>query len=58
MSAVSSPDLGFFRSPQPGKTAIGIAAVAGLRGHNVGQRVSFEVEADKQGPLAVNLKLV
>ena len=31
---------------------------AGLRGLNEGQRVSFEVEADKSGPKAVNLKLV
>ena len=31
---------------------------AGLSGLNEGQRVSFEVEADKRGPKAVNLKLV
>ena len=31
---------------------------AGLRGLNDGQRVSFDVEADKRGPKAVNLKLV
>jgi CspA family cold shock protein len=31
---------------------------AGLRGLNEGQRVSFEVEADKRGPKAVDLKLV
>ena len=31
---------------------------AGLRGLNEGQRGSFEVEADKRGPKAVNLKLV
>ena len=31
---------------------------AGLRGLNEGQRVSFDVEADKRGPKAVNLKLV
>ena len=31
---------------------------AGLRGLNVGQKVSFDVEADKRGPKAVNLKLV
>ena len=31
---------------------------AGLRGLNEGQRVNFEVEADKRGPKAVNLKLV
>ena len=31
---------------------------AGLRGLNEGQRVSFDVEADKRGPKAVNMKLV
>jgi CspA family cold shock protein len=31
---------------------------AGLRGLNEGQKLSFEVEADKRGPKAVNLKLV
>ena len=31
---------------------------AGLRGLNEGQKVSFEVKADKRGPKAVNLKLV
>jgi cold shock protein len=31
---------------------------AGLRGLNEGQRVSFDVEADKRGPKAVSLKLV
>ncbi|HEY1709998.1 MAG TPA: cold-shock protein [Rhizomicrobium sp.] len=31
---------------------------AGLRGLNEGQRVSFDVEADKRGPKAVNLKLL
>ena len=31
---------------------------AGLRGLNEGQRVSFEIEADKRGPKAVDLKLV
>jgi CspA family cold shock protein len=31
---------------------------AGLRGLNEGQRVNFDVEADKRGPKAVNLKLV
>jgi len=31
---------------------------AGLRGLNEGQRISFEVEADKRGPKAVNLKVV
>jgi cold shock protein len=31
---------------------------AGLRTLNEGQKVSFDVEADKRGPKAVNLKLV
>ncbi|MGA9795043.1 MAG: cold-shock protein [Rhizomicrobium sp.] len=31
---------------------------AGLRGLNEGQRVNFDIEADKRGPKAVNLKLV
>ena len=31
---------------------------AGLRSLNEGQRVNFDVEADKRGPKAVNLKLV
>ena len=31
---------------------------AGLRGLNECQKVSFDVEADKRGPKAVNLKLV
>ncbi|HEX4158854.1 MAG TPA: cold-shock protein [Rhizomicrobium sp.] len=31
---------------------------AGLRGLNEGQRVSFDVEPDKKGPKAVNLKIV
>jgi CspA family cold shock protein len=31
---------------------------AGLRGLNEGQRVSFDIEADKRGPKAVNLKLI
>jgi CspA family cold shock protein len=31
---------------------------AGLRGLNEGQRVNFDIEADKRGPKAVNLKLI
>ena len=31
---------------------------AGLRSLNEGQRVTFEIEADKKGPKAVNLKIV
>lgn len=30
---------------------------AGLRSLNEGQRITFDVEADKRGPKAVNLKL-
>jgi cold shock CspA family protein len=29
-----------------------------LRSLNEGQRVSFDIEADKKGPKAVNLKIV
>jgi CspA family cold shock protein len=31
---------------------------AGLRGLNEGQRVSFDIESDKKGPKAVNLKIM
>jgi len=31
---------------------------AGLRGLNEGQQVQFDIEPDKRGPKAVNLKLV
>ncbi|MGD0191829.1 MAG: cold-shock protein [Rhizomicrobium sp.] len=31
---------------------------AGLRSLTEGQRVSFDIEADKKGPKAVNLKIV
>lgn len=31
---------------------------AGLRTLNEGQKISFDVEADRRGPKAVNLKLV
>lgn len=31
---------------------------AGLRGLDEGQKLTFEVEADKRGPKAVNLKLI
>jgi CspA family cold shock protein len=31
---------------------------AGLRGLNEGQRIGFDIEADKRGPKAVNLKIV
>ena len=31
---------------------------AGLRGLNEGQHVQFDIESDKRGPKAVNLKIV
>lgn len=51
-----------FISPEGGgkDVFVHVTAVqaAGLRGLNEGQRVSFEIEADKRGPKAVNLKLI
>ena len=52
---------GFIQPDDGGKDVfVHMTAVqaAGLRGLNEGQKVSFEVEADKRGPKAVNLKLV
>ena len=51
-----------FISPEDGGKDVFVhmtaVQAAGLRGLNEGQKVSFEVEADKRGPKAVNLKLV
>jgi CspA family cold shock protein len=50
-----------FIAPEDGKDVfVHVTAVqaAGLRGLNEGQRVSFDIESDKKGPKAVNLKLV
>jgi len=57
----SSKGFGFISPEGGGKDVfVHMTAVqaAGLRGLNEGQKVSFEVEADKRGPKAVNLKLV
>jgi CspA family cold shock protein len=53
--------FGFIAPEDGGKDVfVHITAVqaAGLRGLDEGQRVNFEVEADKRGPKAVNLALV
>lgn len=53
--------FGFIAPQDGGKDVfVHVTAVqaAGLRGLDEGQNVSFEVEADKRGPKAVNLKLV
>jgi CspA family cold shock protein len=53
--------FGFIAPQDGGKDVfVHVTAVqaAGLRGLDEGQNVSFEVEADKHGPKAVNLKLV
>ena len=51
-----------FISPEGGgkDVFVHVTAVqaAGLRSLNEGQRVSFDIEADKKGPKAVNLKIV
>jgi CspA family cold shock protein len=52
--------FGFIAPEDGGKDVfVHVTAVqaAGLRGLNEGQRISFEVEADKRGPKAVNLKV-
>ena len=57
----TTKDFGFIAPDDGGKDVfVHMTAVqaAGLRGLNEGQKVSFEVEADKRGPKAVNLKLV
>lgn len=53
--------FGFIAPEDGGKDVfVHVTAVqaAGLRSLSEGQRVNFEVEADKRGPKAVNLKLV
>ena len=53
--------FGFIAPEDGGKDVfVHVTAVqaAGLRGLNEGQRVSFDIEADKRGPKAVNLKIV
>jgi CspA family cold shock protein len=57
----STKGFGFIAPEDGGKDVfVHVSAVeaAGLRSLNEGQRVSFEVEADKRGPKAVNLKLL
>lgn len=57
----TSKGFGFIAPDGGGKDVfVHVTAVqaAGLRGLNEGQRISFDVEADKRGPKAVNLKLV
>ena len=53
--------FGFIAPEDGGKDVfVHVTAVqaAGLRGLNEGQRIGFEIEADKRGPKAVNLKIV
>jgi CspA family cold shock protein len=53
--------FGFIAPEDGGKDVfVHVTAVqaAGPRGLNEGQRVNFDVEADKRGPKAVNLTLV
>jgi CspA family cold shock protein len=49
-----------FISPEGGGTDVFVHATAveaaGLRSHNEGQRVSFDVQPDARGAKAVNLK--
>ena len=57
----SDKGFGFIAPEDGGKDVfVHVTAVqaAGLRGLNEGQRIGFEVEADKRGPKAVNLKVV
>ncbi|NWH07395.1 MAG: cold-shock protein [Alphaproteobacteria bacterium] len=52
--------FGFIAPEEGGKDVfVHISAVerAGLRSLNEGQRISFDVEPDKKGPKAVNLRL-
>jgi CspA family cold shock protein len=53
--------FGFIAPEDGGKDVfVHVTAVqaAGLSGLNEGQRISFDVEADKRGPKAVNLQVV
>ena len=57
----ASKGFGFIAPEGGGKDVfVHVTAVqaAGLRSLNEGQRVSFDIEADKKGPKAVNLKIV
>ncbi|HEY4123262.1 MAG TPA: cold-shock protein [Rhizomicrobium sp.] len=56
----SAKGFGFIAPEGGGKDVfVHVSAVeaAGLRSLNEGQRIAFDVEADKRGPKAVNLKL-
>ena len=56
----TSKGFGFIAPEGGGKDVfVHVSAVeaAGLRSLNEGQRITFDVEADKRGPKAVNLKL-
>ncbi len=56
----STKGFGFIAPEGGGKDVfVHVSAVeaAGLRSLNEGQRITFDIEADKRGPKAVNLKL-